>query len=85
MGNKEKAASSFLQDAYEAHQGKLLVLDSYTNNLTKVNVLCNTCGHIWGITPSNLKSGNTELLTHGINFKKALEQAKVELGITNAD
>lgn len=33
--------------------------------------------------PKILKAGNTELLTQEVNFKEALEQAKVELGITN--
>lgn len=60
MNNKEKqdkAASNFLQAVYAVHQDKLLVLDSYSNNLTKVNVLCNTCSNIWSITPNNLKRG----------------------------
>jgi hypothetical protein len=60
MRNEEKilkASTTFMQDVYNIHGDNLLVLDSYVRSKVKVNVLCNTCGNVWGNTPDNLKKG----------------------------
>lgn len=53
---KKKTHQEFLIDI-ENKNPNIIVLGTYENSKTKINVKCKVCGHLWSAKPNNLLNG----------------------------
>lgn len=55
---KRKSEEQFLDELKEKTNDKIISLESYINNRTKIKFQCKECGYIWDCIPSNLLRGH---------------------------
>lgn len=82
---KHDATTRFIKDNTKVHEVYSEVIPIGSNAYKLEDYLLRQFREFKYRGPNILRSGNTELLIQEINFKESLEQAKVELGITNVN
>jgi hypothetical protein len=60
MSTKKLTQQQFLNRCIEIHGSNFdYSLASYVNAITKVTIKCNTCNHIWSVTPNNFLNNHS--------------------------